>query len=60
MTHRITGSICVALTLVLDQGSKAMALSIPDLRNGMEILPVLNLVVVRNDGGRVASREVHQ
>jgi len=50
MTHRITGFVCLALALLLDQGSKALALSIPDLRNGIEILPVLNLVVVRNDG----------
>ena len=50
MTHRITGLVCIAVTLFLDQASKAVALSIPGLRSGIEVLPVLNLVVVRNDG----------
>jgi len=50
MTYRKTGLVCLSLALLLDQGSKALALSISDLRHGIEILPVLNFVVVRNDG----------
>jgi len=50
MTHRATGFVCIPLVLLLDQGSKAVALSMPELGNGIEVLPVLNLVVVRNDG----------
>ena len=50
MTTRMTGFVCMALTLGLDQASKAWALSLVDARNGLEILPVSNFIVVRNDG----------
>ena len=50
MNYRITGSVCIALALLADQATKAIALATPTLRNGLEVLPFLNLVYVRNDG----------
>lgn len=42
--------ICAVAALAIDQGSKALALVSPSLAIGVEILPVMNLVHVRNDG----------
>ena len=50
MSGRLLGSTWAAVAFVLDQGSKALALDSPRLAGGVEILPVLNLVLVRNDG----------
>ncbi len=50
MTHRITGFRYIAAALLLDQASKAIALSVPAVRDGIDILPVLKLDVIRNDG----------
>jgi signal peptidase II len=50
MNGRSLGIVYAAAALALDQGSKALALDSPGLAGGVEILPVLNLVLVRNDG----------
>ncbi|MGE0253519.1 MAG: signal peptidase II [Alphaproteobacteria bacterium] len=50
MRDRRLGIAFVALSLVLDQGTKALALGSPALASGVEFLPVLNLVLVRNQG----------
>ena len=50
MNHRITGFVCITVALLLDQSSKTAALSMPDLYKGIEILSVLNLIAIRNDG----------
>ena len=38
------------MAFALDQGSKTLAINSPTLEQGVEVLPVLNLVAVRNDG----------
>lgn len=50
MSARILGIVCAAAAFALDQGSKALALNSPGLAGGVEVLPVMNLVLVRNDG----------
>jgi len=50
MNRRVVGGFCVMAALGLDQGSKALALNTPELGRGVEVLPFLNLVLVRNDG----------
>lgn len=50
MRDRRLGIACAAAALVLDQATKALALGSPDLASGVEFLPVLNLVLVRNQG----------
>ncbi|GAB4241539.1 MAG: signal peptidase II [Methyloligellaceae bacterium] len=45
------GVACAAIALALDQASKALALAAtPRLAGGVEILPVFDLVLVRNSG----------
>lgn len=45
------GLTAAAFALILDQGTKALALdAAPALSRGVEILPVLDLVLVRNRG----------
>lgn len=50
MSGRLLGSTWAAVAFVLDQGSKALALGSPSLAAGTEVLPVFNLVLIRNDG----------
>ena len=50
MNGRQFGIACAVMAFVLDQGTKALALASPALASGVEILPVLNLVLVRNEG----------
>lgn len=50
MNHRSTGIVCALAALILDQGSKALALATPGLRDGIDILPMLQLVLIHNDG----------
>ena len=50
MSARFLGLAVAAAALALDQGSKALALNSPSLAGGVEVLPVMNLVLVRNDG----------
>lgn len=50
MNSRILGGFCAIAALGLDQSTKALALNIPELERGVEILPFLNLVRVLNDG----------
>ncbi|MBM9595137.1 signal peptidase II [Roseitranquillus sediminis] len=50
MSAGFLGLAVAAAALALDQGSKALALSSPSLPVGVEVLPVMNLVLVRNDG----------
>ncbi|MBM9592976.1 MULTISPECIES: signal peptidase II [Rhodobacterales] len=50
MNVRGVGIACAVAAFALDQGSKAFALRSPALANGLELLPVLNLVLVENRG----------
>lgn len=50
MNPRILGVGLAAGALVLDQGTKAVALATPDLHAGVKVLPIFNLVLVSNDG----------
>ena len=50
MSARFLGVTFAAAALALDQASKALALNSPGLAVGVEVLPVMNLVLVRNDG----------
>lgn len=50
MNVRGVGIACAVAAFALDQGSKAFALRSPALANGVELLPVLNLVLVENRG----------
>lgn len=50
MSARVLGIACAAAAFALDQGSKALALNSPGLAGGVEVLPVMNLVLIRNDG----------
>lgn len=50
MNARHTGLIFAGIALALDQATKAWARSWPALEEGIEVLPVFNLVFVRNDG----------
>ena len=50
MNGRWVGIAFAATAFALDQGTKALALSAPSLTTGVEILPLLNLVLVRNNG----------
>ena len=50
MNIRWIGFACALAAFALDQGSKALALTSPALARGVEVLPVLNLVLVRNHG----------
>ena len=47
---RRVGIGCASAALALDQGTKALALGTPALVDGVELLPILNLVLVRNHG----------
>src|SRR3546814_5327044 len=62
MSGRRIGTACGAAAFALDQGSKALALGFPLPAAGLEVLPVLNLVLVRNDGvsfGMLGRSEEH-
>jgi len=48
MRAPLLGGLCAVAAFALDQGSKAVALDA--LTSGVEVLPVLNLVLVRNHG----------
>lgn len=50
MSGRALGLSCAVAAFVLDQGTKALALRSTALAEGVEILPILNLVLVRNRG----------
>lgn len=50
MSHRFAGIVTVTAALALDQSSKALVLASLTLGNSIELLPVLNLVHIRNDG----------
>ena len=50
MSGRLIGLGCAAAVFALDQGTKALALGSTALAQGAEVLPVLNLVLVRNKG----------
>lgn len=50
MNHRITGLLVAIVALLLDQGSKALALSTLLEHSAIDILPFLNFVLIRNDG----------
>ena len=50
MNGRLLGIGCALAALALDQGTKALALGAPALAHGVELLPILNLVLVRNHG----------
>lgn len=50
MSVRWLGLLCALAAFAVDQGTKTLALLSPGLTNGMELLPFLNLVLVRNDG----------
>ncbi|WP_205042125.1 signal peptidase II [Rhodoligotrophos defluvii] len=47
---RRIGIACAVAAFALDQGTKVLALGSPALSTGLEVLPVLNLVLVRNSG----------
>ncbi|MBB6182464.1 signal peptidase II [Pseudorhizobium flavum] len=47
---RGVGIGCALAAFSLDQGTKALALGTPALAHGVEVIPVLNLVLVRNHG----------
>lgn len=48
---RELGAACALAALAIDQASKALAVSFsPNLAGGIEVLPVLNLVFLRNPG----------
>ena len=48
MNIRVLGGLCAIVAFSLDQGTKALALNAPTLERGVEVLPFLNLVRVRN------------
>ncbi|PHP26155.1 signal peptidase II [Limimaricola cinnabarinus] len=50
MNIRVLGGLCAIVAFSLDQGTKALALNAPTLERGVEVLPFLNLVRVRNEG----------
>lgn len=50
MTQRGIGILCVCPALLVDQGSKAVVLGTSALAAGIDVLPVLKFVLVRNDG----------
>ena len=50
MNGRLIGLGCAAAVFALDQSTKALALGSTALALGVEVLPVLNLVLVRNEG----------
>jgi len=50
VSSRFIGLVCAAAAFALDQSTKALALSSTALVQGVEVLPVLNLVLVRNKG----------
>ena len=50
MNGRLIGLGCAAAVFALDQSTKALALGSTALAQGVEVLPVLNLVLVRNEG----------
>jgi signal peptidase II len=50
MNARSIGLACALAAFALDQVTKTVALVSPAIRNGVELLPVLNLVLVRNHG----------
>ena len=50
MSARGIGLAAAAMAFALDQVSKTLAINSPTLEQGVEVLPVLNLVAVRNDG----------
>ena len=50
MNHRSIGIVCSVAAVIFDQGSKALALATPMMRDGIDILPVLRLVLIHNDG----------
>ena len=50
MSARGIGLAAATMAFALDQGSKTLAINSPTLEQGIEVLPVLNLVAVRNDG----------
>lgn len=50
MSARGIGLAAAAMAFALDQGSKTLAINSSTLEQGVEVLPVLNLVAVRNDG----------
>ena len=47
---RRLGIACAAAAFALDQATKALALGSPALAGSVEVLPVFNLVLVRNHG----------
>lgn len=50
MSARGIGLAVATMAFTLDQSSKTLAINSPTLEQGVEVLPVLNLVAVRNDG----------
>lgn len=50
MRRRTLGIACALAAFALDQGTKEVALNSPALALGVEILPVLNLVLLHNRG----------
>lgn len=50
MSNRLLGLISIVAVLVIDQSSKTIALAAPALESGIELLPILNVVLVRNEG----------
>lgn len=50
MSNRLFGLISIVAVLVIDQSSKTIALAAPALESGIELLPILNAVLVRNEG----------
>ncbi len=54
MNGRVLGGLCAIVVFSVDQSTKTLALSTPALESGVEVLLLLNLVRVLNDG--VSSR----
>lgn len=50
MSSRLPGMMCIAAIIVIDQVSKAIALGSQTFRGSIDVLPILNIVLVRNDG----------
>ncbi|CFX34563.1 Lipoprotein signal peptidase [Candidatus Filomicrobium marinum] len=50
MRAPVVGALCVVAAFALDQATKAVALGASALATGVEVLPVLNLVLVHNHG----------
>lgn len=50
MKGRLWGIGCALAAFALDQGTKALVLSSSAIAAGVEVLPVFNLVLVRNHG----------